>query len=75
MILHFFSSSSFFNWNLKKATITEELQTVKQRLLVEEKQRKTVENELVKLKKAVPENENDFEVIWFCILEYVFLNI
>ena len=49
------------NWNLKKATITEELLTVRQKLLVEEKQRKTVENELVKLKKAVPEIENDFE--------------
>lgn len=49
------------NWNLKKATITEELLTVRQRLLVEEKQRKTVENELVKLKKAVPDIENDFE--------------
>lgn len=49
------------NWNLKKATITEELLTVRQRLVVEEKQRKTVENELVKLKKGVPEIENDFE--------------
>ncbi|EXB96208.1 Armadillo repeat-containing kinesin-like protein 1 [Morus notabilis] len=44
-----------------KVTITEELQTVRQRFLIEEKQRKTVENELVKLKMAVPETENDFE--------------
>ncbi|PON32787.1 Kinesin-like protein [Parasponia andersonii] len=45
----------------KEATITKELLSVRQRLLVEEKQRKTVEDELVKLKRAVPENENDFE--------------
>ncbi|PQQ01798.1 kinesin-like protein KIN-UC isoform X1 [Prunus yedoensis var. nudiflora] len=41
--------------------LSEELQDVKQRLLIEEKQRKSVENELVKLKKAVPEKEDDFE--------------
>lgn len=44
-----------------KARLSEELQDVKQRLLIEEKQRKSVENELVKLKKAVPEKEDDFE--------------
>lgn len=45
----------------EKARLSEELQDVKQRLLIEEKQRKSVENELVKLKKAVPEREDDFE--------------
>jgi hypothetical protein len=38
---------------------------VRQRLLVEEKQRKSIENELVKLKRAVPDNENAFEVSCF----------
>lgn len=38
---------------------------MRQRLLEQEKQRKGIENELIKLKRAVPENENDFEVICF----------
>ncbi|KAB1219034.1 Armadillo repeat-containing kinesin-like protein 1 [Morella rubra] len=45
----------------EKANVNEELHSVRQRLLVEEKQRKAIENELVKLKRAVPENESDFE--------------
>lgn len=43
---------------------------MRQRLLVEEKQRKAIENELVKLKRAVPENESDFEVSCSCILYF-----
>lgn len=35
---------------------------MKQRLLAEEKKRKTLENELVMRKKDVPEKEDDFEV-------------
>lgn len=46
---------------LEKAQINDELHSVRHRLLDEEKQRKAIENELVKLKRAVPENENDFE--------------
>lgn len=42
---------------------------MRQRFLIEEKQRKTVENELVKLKKAVPETENDFEVRFSSLAE------
>lgn len=45
----------------EKATLTEELHAVNQTLSVEEKQRKTIENELVKLKKLVLENDHDFE--------------
>ena len=39
-----------------------ELNEVRQNLLIEEKQRKAVETELHKLKKLVPENDDDFEV-------------
>ncbi|XP_050250048.1 kinesin-like protein KIN-UC isoform X3 [Quercus robur] len=46
---------------LQKAKLNEELHSVRQRLLEQEKQRKGIENELIKLKRAVPENENDFE--------------
>ncbi|KAG2729798.1 hypothetical protein I3760_01G266200 [Carya illinoinensis] len=45
----------------EKATLNEKLDSVSQRLSEEEKQRKAIENELVKLKRAVPENDNDFE--------------
>ncbi|TQD82331.1 hypothetical protein C1H46_032104 [Malus baccata] len=57
-------------WSLKsectdlseeKARLKEELQDAKQRLLIEEKQRKSVENELIKLKKAAPEKKDEFE--------------
>ncbi|KAM1594698.1 hypothetical protein ACFX15_000995 [Malus domestica] len=57
-------------WSLKsecadlseeKEILKEELQDVRQRLLIEEKQRKSVENELIKLKKAAPEKEDEFE--------------
>ncbi|KAM2157463.1 hypothetical protein ACFX1R_043037 [Malus domestica] len=57
-------------WSLKsectdlseeKARLKEELQDAKQRLLIEEKLRKSVENELIKLKKAAPEKEDEFE--------------
>nr|XP_023912109.1 kinesin-like protein KIN-UC isoform X3 [Quercus suber] len=46
---------------LQKAKLNEELHSMRQRLLEQEKQRKGIENELIKLKRAVPENENDFE--------------
>ena len=42
--------------------LTGELHAVNQKLSVEEKQRKTIENELVRLKTVVPENDHDFEV-------------
>ncbi|XP_050210696.1 kinesin-like protein KIN-UC isoform X2 [Mercurialis annua] len=45
----------------EKATANEELHDLKRRLIVEEKQRKSLEHELTKLKKSVPENDNDFE--------------
>ncbi|KAM1019719.1 hypothetical protein ACFX15_040323 [Malus domestica] len=57
-------------WSLKsectdlseeKARLKEELRDAKQRLLIEEKQRKSVENELIKLKKAAPEKKDEFE--------------
>lgn len=48
-----------------KETMSEELQAARQRLLVEEKQRKAFEYELVKLKKTAPEHDDDdFEVIY-----------
>ncbi|KAJ0102491.1 hypothetical protein Patl1_06039 [Pistacia atlantica] len=47
--------------------LSEEIQGARQRLLVEEKQRKALEYELVKLKKTAPENEDDFEVKFLCI--------
>ncbi|RXI07511.1 hypothetical protein DVH24_005284 [Malus domestica] len=62
-------------WSLKsecadlseeKEILKEELQDVRQRLLIEEKQRKSVENELIKLKKAAPEKEDEFEVSCLC---------
>nr|XP_008362664.2 kinesin-like protein KIN-UC isoform X2 [Malus domestica] len=57
-------------WSLKsectdlseeKARLKEELRDAKQRLLIEEKQRKSVENELIKLKKAALEKKDEFE--------------
>ncbi|KAJ0045440.1 hypothetical protein Pint_05991 [Pistacia integerrima] len=45
----------------EKEKLSEEIQGARQRLLVEEKQRKALEYELVKLKKTAPENEDDFE--------------
>ncbi|KAK9283049.1 hypothetical protein L1049_011277 [Liquidambar formosana] len=45
----------------EKETLDEELHAVREKLLVEEKQRKIIENELVKLKKLAPENDNEFE--------------
>lgn len=51
-----------------KETISEEIQATRQRLLVEEKQRKAIEYELVKLKKTAPENDEDFEVNYLYIL-------
>lgn len=47
-----------------KETMSDELQAARQRLLVEEKQRKAIEYELVKLKKTAPEHDDDFEVIY-----------
>ncbi|KAI7979421.1 Kinesin-like protein KIN-UC, partial [Camellia lanceoleosa] len=44
-----------------KATLKEELNVVRQSLLIEEKQRKSFETELLKSKMLVPENHDDFE--------------
>nr|XP_011469637.1 PREDICTED: armadillo repeat-containing kinesin-like protein 1 isoform X2 [Fragaria vesca subsp. vesca] len=53
--------SDYSDLSAEKARLDEELQDVKQRLLAEEKKRKTLENELVMHKKDVPEKEDDFE--------------
>ncbi|XP_038885517.1 kinesin-like protein KIN-UC [Benincasa hispida] len=45
----------------EKEKLKEELYITRQKLLSEEKQRKTVENELVQIKRTVPMSENDFE--------------
>ncbi|KAI9071477.1 hypothetical protein K1719_046561 [Acacia pycnantha] len=45
----------------REVTVNEELHVMRQRLLMEEKQRKAVENELFKLKKNVSETENDMK--------------
>ncbi|KAI7990312.1 Protein FLOWERING LOCUS D [Camellia lanceoleosa] len=47
-----------------KATLKEELNAVRQSLLIEEKQRKAFETELLKSKILVPENHDDFERRW-----------
>ncbi|XP_061996612.1 kinesin-like protein KIN-UC isoform X1 [Rosa rugosa] len=52
--------SDYSDLSEEKARLDEELQDVKQRLLLEEKKKKTIENELVMLKKDVPEKEDDF---------------
>ena len=55
--------------------LTGELHAVNQKLSVEEKQRKTTENELVRLKTVVPENDHDFEVSFTVqfIMVYVYI--
>ncbi|KAB2595950.1 armadillo repeat-containing kinesin-like protein 1 [Pyrus ussuriensis x Pyrus communis] len=53
--------SEYTDLSEEKARLKEELQDAKQRLLIEEKQRKSVENELIKLKKAALEKEDEFE--------------
>ncbi|XP_044508679.1 kinesin-like protein KIN-UC isoform X5 [Mangifera indica] len=53
--------SEFKNLLDEKERMSEEIQGARQRLLVEEKQRKALEYELVKPKKTAPENEDDFE--------------
>ncbi|XP_057979199.1 kinesin-like protein KIN-UC isoform X2 [Malania oleifera] len=45
----------------EKETLKEEIHGVRQELLVEEKQRKTVENELVRIKKLLPQNDDEGE--------------
>ncbi|XP_052184340.1 kinesin-like protein KIN-UC isoform X3 [Diospyros lotus] len=45
----------------EKAKLMDELNAARKNLLIEEKQRKAVESELLKLKKLAPENEEDFE--------------
>ena len=55
---------------MKKTSISEELVTARQRLLVEEKRRKTAENDLAKLKKTVPETDNDFEVTCYSSMHF-----
>ncbi|KAK4278733.1 hypothetical protein QN277_016537 [Acacia crassicarpa] len=47
----------------REVTLNEELHVMRQRLLMEEKQRKAVENELFKLKKNVSETENDMKSV------------
>ncbi|KAI7991956.1 hypothetical protein LOK49_LG12G02873 [Camellia lanceoleosa] len=44
------------------ATLKEELNVVRQSLLIKEKQRKAFETELLKSKMLVPENHDDFEI-------------
>ncbi|KAM6584399.1 hypothetical protein CsatB_011401 [Cannabis sativa] len=56
-----FLKTEYKDLSENEAKTTEELVTMRQRLLVEEEHRKTVENELVNLKKAVPENDIYFE--------------
>lgn len=51
--------SEYKNLLEEKETMSEELQAARQRLLVEEKQRKAIEYELVKLKKTAPEHDDD----------------
>ncbi|CAK9159671.1 unnamed protein product [Ilex paraguariensis] len=46
---------------IEKTTIKDELHVVRQTLLVEEKQRKAFEIELVSIKKLVPESEDGYE--------------
>ena len=55
--------------------LTGELHAVIKKLSVEEKQRKTIENELVRLKTVVPENDHDFEVSFTVqfIMVYVYI--
>lgn len=53
--------SEYKNLLEEKETMSEELQAARQRLLVEEKQRKAIEYELVKLKTTSPEHDDDFE--------------
>ncbi|TXG49466.1 hypothetical protein EZV62_025341 [Acer yangbiense] len=45
----------------EKEIISKELQAAMERLLVEEKERKDIEHELVKPKKIIPENDDHFE--------------
>nr|QWT43297.1 kinesin-related protein KIN1C [Citrullus lanatus] len=45
----------------EKEKLKEELYITRQKLLSEKKQRKTIENELIQIKRTVPVSENDFE--------------
>ncbi|KAK1570833.1 hypothetical protein Q3G72_007754 [Acer saccharum] len=45
----------------EKEIMSKELQAAMERLLVEEKERKDIEHELVKPKKTIPENDDHFE--------------
>ncbi|KAJ6357973.1 hypothetical protein OIU78_005746 [Salix suchowensis] len=49
------------NLTREKAIQSEELHDIKQALAAEEKQRKSIEHELDKLKKSAPESDKDFE--------------
>ncbi|GLT70162.1 hypothetical protein SLA2020_422590 [Shorea laevis] len=44
----------------EKAVLSEELSALREKLSAEEKRRKIIEHELVKLKKSVAQNENEF---------------
>ena len=55
--------------------LKDELYEVQQRLIIEEKQRQDVENELIKLKTNVPVTEHDIEVIFcYVLLHDIFHN-
>ncbi|KAF9674909.1 hypothetical protein SADUNF_Sadunf10G0176400 [Salix dunnii] len=49
------------NLTREKAILSEELHDIKQALAAEEKQRKSIEHDLDKLKKSAPESDKDFE--------------
>lgn len=50
---------------MMKETMSGELDAVRQRLLVEEKQRRAIENEFFQLQKAAQQKIDDFEVVFF----------
>lgn len=53
--------SEFEDVLMEKARLKDELHAVRETLLDEEKRRKAVENELINIKKVVPESEDEFE--------------
>lgn len=50
--------------NVMQARLSDELHSVREALALEEKRRKAVEKELSSIKNAVPESEDDFEVLY-----------
>ncbi|KAL5735028.1 hypothetical protein ACOSP7_032889 [Xanthoceras sorbifolium] len=55
----------------EKEIMSKELHAAMERLLVEEKERKDIEHELVKQKKSIPENDDDFEDKKPCMNNYI----